>query len=386
MAVNNMAVLESAFDEMIQRDMQAMEDIFGRGPGFAQGGIVSQISWESAERFLNTFRADGRMGRGSGILREAWGAMEETPATASEIHAAFDEASGEEEKRALRILEYRQMYPSNPFLTRDQVKALCLKYNLVMAPDFMFAGEIPERNQAERAAFKLHKTHETCGLEESEIIRRMSDRRFDASPRRGFGYEPTMPLPENVHAPWLMVVNTDFALYCPQGFDALRRWMSAYFGGDRAMYYPDFYKDIPAIPIVHTKAGFVRLHPRAIRPESFSIERQEMEVIDAGRFWAHFTMPRTVCRFRFYAPEVHSTQALYADGVCQMVVCPGNMLQQNMSIELSQGWEATFSVSQRNPAGRGADPIILQPVEGGFLLVTKWDAEALLPEVAGQTN
>lgn len=328
--------------------------------GFSHAGSPIPGEWIVPSRMLSTDR----------------------PATAAEIHAALDTVSDEEIARAERILEYRRLYPSNPFLTKEQVQALCLKYDLVMAPDFMFAGDIPEKNRAERAAFRLQARHEECRIEDEEFML-LSMRSEEIGNLDGIVHGPKMPLPNNLQAPWLMVVNHAFALYCPEGYIGLYQWLASHLGQH---YYPIHGRNIPAIPMLRTSKGFVRMSSQIIRPLSLDVRHEETFSHFGMRGWVQGFDEKPTCHFRFDMPMVHKRRASYTADISQMVVCPVSMLHQEMQIDMEGGWEATFAWRPQNMRGRGADPIILQPVEHGYLVVTKWDAEASLPEVAGQTN
>lgn len=309
-------------------------------------------------------------------------------ATAEEIHAAVDKSADDAVRNAERVIEYRRLYPGNAFLTRDQVKALCLRYNLVMAPDFMFAGDIPARNQEERKAFRLHDQHQQVQIGEYDIVRALSSG-GGMSGRYGIlTLQTNILMPEAPHKPWVITLNSDFALYLPRGLNALLFWFSENYGpGSFGEYlcYPN--SEAPIIPVVRTQAGFVHLPPRTADRFKIQITAEP----DSRPFWygssAMFELGRVerVLDIQFEMRLIHFSEIPF-DMVRQMVVCPANMLHDNMAIALREGWEATFSMGNRSPQGRGWDPIILQPVNGGYLVVTRWGAEASLPEVAGQTN
>lgn len=55
------------------------------------------------------------------------------------------------------ISYYKKNYPNNKFITEDQVKEICHKYNLVFGNVDKFTGFIPEKNLREIEAFQLKK-------------------------------------------------------------------------------------------------------------------------------------------------------------------------------------------------------------------------------------
>lgn len=357
--------LEVMFDEMLLRELQQAMDSFWSTsrPQFSSGGVINH---NRVGGFFEAIRSTGVMGPS---MREQ--------ASAAEIHAALEASADESVRAAERVLEYRQMYPGNAFLTRAQVKALCLQYGLVMAPDFMFAGEIPEKNRAERAGFRLHEKHGEALLDGNDLASRLYARAMGTRYRE-IEFQPEVAAPESLDAHWALVVSDDVALLCPKGFMSLR--MLAEVLNGRHLFDNEVFENV--VPVVRTQKGFVRLHGRMIRHMEMSIERFRAE-----GFWAAAPLLETRLRCRFTLPDLtRPSKFSYADDVCQMVVCPPSMLHPNMPVQMNEGWECIFSQSQASPSGRGSDPIILQPVDGGYLVVTKWDAEALLPEVAGQTN
>lgn len=59
-------------------------------------------------------------------------------------------------KEQIELLKYyRQEYPFNKFITEEQVKIICHKYNLVCGDVSRFTGFVPEKNLREIERFKL---------------------------------------------------------------------------------------------------------------------------------------------------------------------------------------------------------------------------------------
>lgn len=302
--------------------------------------------------------------------------------SAAEIHAHLDTEADAEVQRAERILEYRKLYPGNAFLTRDQVRNLCQKYNLVFAPMFAFAGEIPERNREEIERFGLHEKHQELQLS-------TTDAAGFSRIEHGGPFVATVELSDNPGAPWAIPVTSNFGLYLPKGWYDFRIFASEVM---RSYWPRDWGKDgvIPAIPVMLTNSGWYKFDPRQIRMLGLDMERQ---IDDSIQFrWTRDT-PKATWQMRVAfevmgVPSFRLAATQWTANVAdmeQMVICPPDMLHENLPLTVSNRWEVQFS-TQRDVRGVGADPIVLQPVSGGFLVVTKWDAEANLPEVAGQTN
>lgn len=60
------------------------------------------------------------------------------------------------------IKYYKQNYPFNKFITEEQVKEICYKYNLICGDVSRFKGFVPEKNLREIEKFKL-KTEDEFG-------------------------------------------------------------------------------------------------------------------------------------------------------------------------------------------------------------------------------
>jgi len=61
-------------------------------------------------------------------------------------------------KSLIDIVNYCKVaYPLYRFITAEQVKVICEKYNLIMGDSYKYQGDIPEKNLCEIEAFKLKK-------------------------------------------------------------------------------------------------------------------------------------------------------------------------------------------------------------------------------------
>jgi hypothetical protein len=56
-----------------------------------------------------------------------------------------------------KIIYYQQHYPSNKFITDDEIRRICQKYGLVFGDSHDYIGKIPERNAREIIAFVLRQ-------------------------------------------------------------------------------------------------------------------------------------------------------------------------------------------------------------------------------------
>lgn len=355
---------------------------------FPEGGITvspdvkGDISF-FGEQWLRKSMAESGFRMGA-LLAGNWLDEPASPQfSAAEIHAHLDTTSAAEVQRAEHILEYRKLYPGNAFLNRDQVRSLCQKYNLVFAPMFAFSGDIPEHNREEIARFRLHEKHQ-----EFEV--RISEQRTSSMVGFHSNFESQMELPDDQSAPWLLPVTSGFGLYLPQGWHKFRVLTEHYIRS--YCHYGE--RETLAIPMVQTDAGWLRMDPHRLHIMQVDISADAGPVAVHTR-WFEDQTPRVQWRvrvaFQVAALPIHrlmdpaGTFHVRHSDMEQMVICPADMLHENLPLTVSDRWEVQMS-PQRDVRGVGADPIVLQPVAGGFLVVTKWDAEANLPEVAGQTN
>ena len=61
-------------------------------------------------------------------------------------------------KEQIGLVEYYSLnYPLNKFITEEQVKTICFKYNLVCGPVGRYKGFVPEKNLKEIESFQLNK-------------------------------------------------------------------------------------------------------------------------------------------------------------------------------------------------------------------------------------
>lgn len=81
------------------------------------------------------------------------------------MKAGFQQAKGVKEGRELvnkeremnAALYYQQHYPFNKFITLEEVKRICNKYNLYITEPYRYIGEIPDKNLKEIEDFVLRR-------------------------------------------------------------------------------------------------------------------------------------------------------------------------------------------------------------------------------------
>jgi len=65
---------------------------------------------------------------------------------------------------------YKREYPFNKFITEEQVKSICYKYNLVCGDVDRFKGFVPEKNLREIERFKLKKNEHNVLIASNGIV------------------------------------------------------------------------------------------------------------------------------------------------------------------------------------------------------------------------
>jgi hypothetical protein len=77
----------------------------------------------------------------------------------TELKPLIEAAKLSEEQLQL-LKDYSMKYPNNKFITEEQVKAICYKYNLVCGVVGRYKGFVPEKNLKQIEDFKLRKEDE----------------------------------------------------------------------------------------------------------------------------------------------------------------------------------------------------------------------------------
>lgn len=331
----------------------------------APGGITA-IENAAQEGFLRLM-ASALFAPEEFILNGHWRDVN-PPASAAEIHNKVVELSDDLLQKAEQVVEYKHMYPANAFLTKRQVRDICLRYNLVFAPEFLFAGEIPEKNKAEISAFKLHPKHADFVLDFREIVSIIASA-SGTFPPSGCEVQARVEMPARHDTPFLLPFGERLAIWSPNGFKAIL---------DYFLECRHYHMSLPGIAdykvVLRTDQGFVFIDPRWLQPAN----------IEHRMDWEFQRRPENFLEFRARM-SIRCSGRYGRHEMARQVICPASMLHPDLAIHADEAWEIEFG-DRAMRTSPGFDPIILQPVDEGYLVVTKWDAEALIPEVAGQTN
>lgn len=272
------------------------------------------------------------------------------------------------QKFAAAVESYRMRYPFHNFVTESQITEICHRYGLVFGSLMAFSATIPVKNRLEISRFNLHDVdavftdHDIPGR-----IYRMAmnngtpgsmsfpGRHSEGSGVLEFrtGYEPADPdrpfevIPVGEH--FTLVKNPDERTYR-----------------------------------VYLK---INVHGSPWLVEFGTVN------IDRGQMWYHWRAERSgrnIIQFaevglRLTVDHIQRANRLHlAHNVCPMVVADQSMFKRFGDATEVVGHRVEFKRSQVSPMSVRMfvnDPIILQPVPYGYLVVTKWGADAMIPTV-----
>lgn len=72
----------------------------------------------------------------------------------------FEEISKEKTKTLEKVFYYQKKYPNNKFITENQIKRICKKYNLICAPTENYKGSVPKEKLHQIFEFKFDSEDE----------------------------------------------------------------------------------------------------------------------------------------------------------------------------------------------------------------------------------
>ncbi len=284
------------------------------------------------------------------------------------------------ESQYLELIEkYRQNYPFQNFVTESQVKEICIKYGLVMGPTMLFTGDIPERNREEIKRFSLrqedlvHKDHERAWyFLRTKLGRAAAEIRYSESGPGRF----------TINASWAANIHEQQRTVIPigDGFFVIKK------EGSTTQYDVFVKVDVLGSEWV---AVIGELDIKSFGDFSMAVSFNTA-FQGGGRNRSGIFLQ---CQVSLSC----STKALekinhlnLAHNLSQHIIAPGTMFEAHKeAVYIDQGYRLRF---KETPEGRGGflsffidDPIVLQPVPGGYLVVTKWGPEANIPEFQNGT-
>lgn len=269
-----------------------------------------------------------------------------------------------------QVERYRTFYPLNNFVTEKQIAEICLKYDLVLGPFLNFTGEIPIKNRLELKTFQLRPEDQI--LEDSSLPGRIYS--FIVNHAQKFGEatlnpefitlrsgfvpgDPTKPFDLLPVGDCFVLVSADF-----EGNGLYRLFMKMDFFGS------EWLVDLGLVSIGDGTV-WVRWREAAGFDNRGAVVTQNFEV--------ELKLPTS------FLSKI--TVVNLSSNICPLVVAPGTMFERFRGAVEKSGYRLRFKPGT-NPIDRTHfshvdDPIILQPVKYGFLVITKWGREGMIGEI-----
>lgn len=290
-----------------------------------------------------------------------------------------------------RVEYYRMNYPNNNFVTESQIEMICTKYGLGFGSIMGFSASIPIKNRIEIQKFQLHARdndfvdHKMPG----RIFRRITENGSDTNlsmDSHGTGGHVEMRSgyqPSNPDKPFEVIpVGEYFTLLMnPPNGDSYRIFLEVDVHGS-----PWFLEwgvgrigsgDI-SFEWRQRHAGFRTSFPGVSATFRGKVDERVPQMERVVEWFADVRL-----RLETYAIQRTNRLSL-THNVSPMVVADPSMFKRYGDAIEKDGHRMKFKRSQI-PAGAFLsfvdDPIVLQPVEYGYLVVTKWGAEANIPEL-----
>lgn len=322
--------------------------------------------------------------------------------------------------------------PNDKFIPRTKLKDICIKYGLKIAPAFAFEGvlpkindweavggefqNIPTENAIEVCDFKLHKylhdwkpysyqePKDRSGIMPSKYLVdfwRKRNTSININTQRSNIDTDTMYGDVSVSLQLNSIIDTQkFLLHLGEGFalefvyddEALKR--SKAFAKNMNLescmtyntcdYYDVFLikeeKDQYGQPLVYRKNISNRIGPSVLKQytQEFSVGSFFMDMrVSDDTYIIDVVLDSFIIASECWLYEQNQNN-MKLGSFTPMVVASDQYFKYLESFELKDGWEYSLPrrIEMKGSGGFGApDPIYLQPVMGGYLVVTMWGDE-----------
>lgn len=204
-------------------------------------------------------------------------------------------------KEQIRLIQdYKVRYPNNKFITEEQVREICHKYNLVCGDVSIFKGFVPEKNLRDIENFKLQSDEKNLMIIEA----------FKSSKSIGYYSAENMKI-EFKHGYWCIYNNKN----------------------------------------------------------KYSFQQGSASLVSKGEFYGTDDED-----FFGLKKEGHVTVRIVNKN---LKICAPVKDMDITNLRLKDGYKLERHVP---------DPVVLQPVKGGYLIITAWGDEASDPLVVNETN
>mgnify|MGYP003392967282 FL=1 len=292
-----------------------------------------------------------------------------------------------------RVEYYRIKYPNQNFVTEKQIEEICIKYGLAMGSLMMFSASIPTKNRLEISRFQLLPADVT--FTDNDLPNRILRRAMKSSAAGsvstsatgggGFVEFRTGYVPSNPDKPFEVVpIGECFTLLRQPDDRTYRVFLEMDIHG--SPWFIEFgtgsidYGDI-TFTWRQSHGGFIPMPPPPVSPHR-PTGRERPPQIQTARIINHFS--EVTLRLGINHLQRANRLSL-SHNVAPMVVADKSMFQRYGDAVERVGHRMKFKRSQiafNTTLSFVDDPIILQPVPFGYLVVTKWGAESNIPEFA----
>jgi len=266
-----------------------------------------------------------------------------------------------------QVEKYRVFYPGNNFVTEKQIGDICRKYDLVLGSFLNFTGIIPVKNRLELKLFRLRPEDEK--FEDPSIPGRI----LQALTSNKHGVEGTLStfegstlslrsgyIPGDMEKPFeLLPIGDSFVLVSANSeHDVYRLFLKIDIFGSEWLV---------DMGLASIKDGLVWVE--------WKVGREERGLVH--KFEVSLTIPTSTI--------TRSTAFNLSSNVCPSVVAPGTMFERYKGAVEVVDYRLRFKpgLVPGDPKSfvHIDDPIILQPVPFGYLVVTKWGKESNIGEI-----
>lgn len=271
-----------------------------------------------------------------------------------------------------QVERYRLYYPGYNFITEKQIGDICLKYGLVIGSMLNFSGNIPTKNRLEIARFKLHdddRYFKDPGLQNRILHKLMEETKWSISSERfGRGYVEVEsgfnPTPDQRPFQIAPIGDSFVCIQTPE-----ERVYQVFLKMN--IYGSEWLIEFGKVGVgVHSSLWF--------------------QWSPGTRFGTSFSMPAFNVGYRFPAEDLSRLSEIdLSNTVVPMVVGPGTVFERYQGAVEVQDYRlrfrAGFSPVDSRMFQHLDDPIVLQPVPFGYLVVTKWGEESKITEFQSPT-
>lgn len=284
--------------------------------------------------------------------------------------------------------KYRMLYPQNPFITEQQVKEICLKHQLKLASQMAFIGDIPERNQQEILSFRCK---EKSVFDFSSISRDITMSAIMHHMQTSFRGNVSVHTSSRTQEGITLVLEGALEGFAPYKFILpITKHMAIHLDvSERYEVEPNTDYIVTELgctdpcQMVETRGGLsVVLQDTELNCVRVPIDNRLCRIgysTDMVENWGGPTSLDTDITAELKISRILKTIGaanMEALPVNRKVIAPTELFNTTALKELDGYRYALDELAMTKPSVFVDDPIVLHPVPGGYLVVTKWGGEA----------